>query len=75
MRSEGCITRDLRLEWGILLLRDISAYIKIKLKKIRTTTFRPFDGHFQDESKKISMFFTSQLENDRQTVEMSLSLF
>ena len=49
MRSEGCITRDLRLEWDILLLRDISAYIKIKLKKIRTTTFRPFDGHFQDE--------------------------
>ena len=33
MRSEWCITRDLDLEWGISFLHEISAYIKINVKK------------------------------------------
>ena len=33
MWSEWCITRDLGLEWGISFLREISAYIKINVKK------------------------------------------
>ena len=33
MRSEWCITRDLCLEWGISFLLEISAYIKINVKK------------------------------------------
>ena len=64
------------MEWGISFLHEISAYIKINVKKDQnndvSTVWRSFSRW---EVKKISMFFTSQLENDRQTIEMSLSLF
>ena len=57
MRSEWCITRDLSLEWGISFLREISAYIKINVKKDQNNDVSTVRRSFSRwEVKKLACF-------------------
>ena len=57
MRSEWCITRDLGLEWGISFLLEISAYIKISVKKDQNNDVSTVRRSFSRwEVKKLACF-------------------
>ena len=57
MRSEWCITRDLCLEWGISFLLEISAYIKINVKKDQNKDVSTVRRSFSRwEVKKLACF-------------------
>ena len=69
MRSEWCITRDLALEWGISFLLEISAYIKINVKKDQNKDVSTVRRSFSRWEVKINMFFTRR--NLKMTVKRS----
>ena len=73
MRSEWCITRDLCLEWGISFLLEISAYIKINVKKDQNKDVSTVRRSFSRwELKKIACFLLLSL---KMTVKRSKCLY
>ena len=73
MRSEWCITRDLGLEWGISFLREISAYIKINVKKDQNNDVSTVRRSFSRwEVRKLACFL---LLNLKMAVKLSKCLY